>query len=129
MMVGNGPEGFFPVAIYARRARSPLAVSLEGGSQSSWSMLGTNLSVKHDDGSWTTESERLMLMDSRDFNRLGVGFDDLIEAYLQTVLAICSIDRMAQTLVTQKGRFRRRLFRSINPDAALVDEIVTVPKS
>ncbi len=128
MMVGNGPDGFFPVAIYARRARSPLAVSLEAGGQSSWSMLGTNLSVKHPDGSWTTESERLMLMDSRDFNRLGVGFDDLIEAYLQTVLAICSIDRMAQALVTQKGRFRRRLFRSMNPDAALVDEIVAPMK-
>ncbi len=37
-------------------------------------------------------------MDSRDFNRLGLGLDDLIEAYLQTVLAVTSIDRMAQGL-------------------------------
>ncbi|MCA9623013.1 MAG: hypothetical protein KC731_28535, partial [Myxococcales bacterium] len=126
MMVGNGPSGFFPVAIYARRARSPLAVDI-GGGQSSWSMLGTNLSVRQADGSWSTESERLMLMDSRDFNRLGVGFDDLVEAYLQTVLSVTAIDSMAKNLTTQKGRFRRKLFASLNPDPTLVDEIMHLP--
>jgi hypothetical protein len=50
-------------------------------------MLGTNLSVKHDEGMFSSESERLVLMDFRDFNSLGLGLDDLIEAYVQTVLA------------------------------------------
>ncbi len=124
-MIGNGPDGFFPVAIYARRARVPLAPGLEDGESapSSWDMLGTNLSGRAEDGSWTTDTERLMLMDSRDFNRLGVGLDDLTEAYLQTVLAVTAIDRMAATLVTQKGKFRRKLFAALNPDRALVDEI------
>ena len=45
MMIGSSPEGFFPVAIYARRARLPLAECLQQGAQS-WDMLGTNLSVK-----------------------------------------------------------------------------------
>ena len=123
-MVGSSPEGFFPVAIYARRARKPLASSLDGP-DSSWEMLGTNLSVKTGPNQWTTESERLMLMDSRDFNRLGVGLDDLIEGYIQTLLSVTAIDTMASRLLTQKGRFRKRFFSSINPDDALIRELKT----
>jgi len=122
MMIGAGPNGFFPVALYARRARSPLEAELEGAT-SSWQMLGTNLSVKKGDGSWDTETERLVLVDSRDFNRLGIGVDDLIEAYLQTVMSVSAIDRMATQLVTSKHRFRRKFFRGLNPDEAFVDEI------
>jgi hypothetical protein len=57
---------------------------LEPG-MSSWDMLGTNLSVAHGDGVFSTESDRLLLMDRKDFNVLGMGLDDLIEAYIQTV--------------------------------------------
>jgi hypothetical protein len=121
-MVGVGEEGFFPVALYARRAHAPLTEELDP-TRSSWEMLGTNLSVLHDDGAWSTESERLLLVDSRDFNRLGIGLDDLIEGYLQTVLAVTAIDRMAGQLITQKRTFRRRLFRSLNPDKSLLEEI------
>lgn len=127
-MVGNGPDGFFPVAVYARSARSPLVDRLGEASPRSWDMLGTNLSVKLDGDHWTTETERLMLMDSRDFNRLGLGLDDLTEAYLQTVLAVAAIDRMAAALVTQKGRFRRRLFAALNPDPKLLGEILDVER-
>ena len=121
-MVGVGPDGFYPLAVYARRARKPLTTSIEPGA-SSWEMLGTNLSVRREDGSWATESERLMLMDRRDFNQLGLGLDHLIEGYIQTVLAITAIDRIAQTLVTQKQKFRRRFFLSLNTDQALLEEI------
>ncbi len=44
-MIGSSPEGFFPVAIYARRARLPLAEKLDTGTNS-WDVLGTNLSFK-----------------------------------------------------------------------------------
>jgi hypothetical protein len=44
-MIGSSPEGFFPVAIYARRARLPLAEKLDVGTNS-WDVLGTNLSFK-----------------------------------------------------------------------------------
>jgi hypothetical protein len=121
-MVGCGPEGFFPVALYARRAKSPLTASLDGA-PSSWDMLGTNLSHLVPGGTWTTDAERLMLMDSRDFNRLGLGIDDLTEAYLQTVLAVTAIDRMATALATTKGRFRKRFFSAVNPDEALAREV------
>ena len=122
MMVGASPDGFFPVAMYARRARTPLTSSLVDGA-SSWSMLGTNLSVRHADGSWTTESDRLLLLDRRDFNLLGFGLDDFIEAYVQTVLAVTAVDTMARKLANSKVRFRRRFFASINPDPALLSEI------
>ncbi len=121
-MVGAGPQGFIPIAVYARRARSPLTAELDQA-HSSWDMLGTNLSVKVGRNQWETESKRLLLMDSRDFNQLGLGLDDLIEAYLQTVLAVTAIDRMAATLVTQKGKFRRRAFRALSPDPVLNSEV------
>jgi hypothetical protein len=119
-MVGGWSEGFYPVAIYARRARIPLGAT--AGSDS-WAMLGTNLSVRDAEGNWTTQSERLLLMDRRDFNRLGIGLDDLIESYIQTVLAMTAIDKMAQNLVTRNGKFRRRYFASLNPDQELLREI------
>ncbi|MCA9570118.1 MAG: hypothetical protein KC656_19870, partial [Myxococcales bacterium] len=122
-MVGAGPDGFYPLALYSRRAPAPLARRLQDTEHTAWEMLGTNLSKRQDDGSFTTEPERLMLMDSRDFNHLGIGLDDLVEAYVQTVLATHAIDRMAQRLITQKGRFRRRLFASLVSDASLMKEI------
>ncbi|MED5373280.1 MAG: hypothetical protein VX899_19835 [Myxococcota bacterium] len=121
-MIGASPEGFFPVSLYARRARAPLAPTLDQGTDS-WDMLGTNLSVKQADGSFTTEPERLMLMDRRDFNALGLGLDDLTEGYIQTILAVTAIDELARELLTQKGVFRNRHFASMNPDPALNAEI------
>jgi hypothetical protein len=85
-------------------------------------MLGTNLSVKLPDGSWTTDTSRLILMDRKDFNQLGLGIDDLIDAYIQTVLAVIAIDRMASRLMAN-GNFDYQLFESLNPDNALLSEI------
>ena len=122
MIVSHREDGLRPLAIYARRARSPLVDQLQDG-KDSWDILGTNLSVKHDDGSFTSESGRLLMMDRRDFNKLGVSMDDLIEGYIQTVLSLIAIDKMAQTLYNKKGKFRQRLFRSLNNDDALIKEI------
>lgn len=122
-MVGVSPDGFFPVAVYARRARKPLTRQLDGVT-TSWEMLGTNLSVKRSNGEWDTESERLLLVDRRDFNQLGIGLDDLIEGYIQTVLAMTAIDHMAQRMLNSKGQFRRRFFTSLNDDPALLKEIM-----
>lgn len=123
LMVAAGPDGFCPTAIYARRAHVPMTESLEGSS-ASWDMLGTNLSVKREDGTWDTETKRLMLMDSRDFNRLGIGIDEIIEGYVQTVLATIAIDRMMQRLANNKGKFSLRLFRSMTDDTSLINEII-----
>ncbi|MCB0358718.1 MAG: hypothetical protein KDD44_03755, partial [Bdellovibrionales bacterium] len=124
MMVGAGPNGFRPFAVYGRRARMPLLSRLDS-EVDSWDMLGTNLSVKLGENQWDTESERLLLMDRKDFNSLGVGLDELIAAFIQTSMAIVAVDKMATSLFTQKGRFRMKAFRSINADEPLIHEIET----
>lgn len=124
MMISAGPGGYRPLAIYARRARQPLTEVLDD-STSSWDILGTNLSMRLPDGTWDTDAGRLLLMDRKDFNTLGVGLDDLIEAYIQTVLATVAIDNMAVNLTSSKGKLRMKLFRSLNDDPALLAELVS----
>ena len=98
-------------------------------------MLGTNLSIKKADGDWASESQRLLLMDRKDFNILGIGIDDLIDAYIQTVLSVIAIDRMCGRLMKQvegsdgiqesvMTEFNYELFEALNPDKALLEEII-----
>lgn len=123
MMISSTERGLLPLCVYARRAKSPLEDTITEGSES-WNMLGTNLSIKNPDGTWDSDTNRLLLMDRRDFNKLGIGIDDLIEAYIQTVLSTVAIDKMAKTLVNKQGKFKMRLFKSLNDDASLIDEIL-----
>jgi hypothetical protein len=122
MVIHSTEQGFRPLTLYSRRAKLPLSESLQGGCNS-WDMLGTNLSAKAETGEWTTDTSRLLLMDNRDFNRLGIGLDDLIEAFIQTVLATIAIDKMACRLIGEKGILKLRLFRSLDEDNVLIDEI------
>ena len=121
MMVYSSPKGFAPCAIYARRALKPLQAEL---STKSWEVLGTNLSVKVAENEWDSDTSRLLLMDRKDFNSLGVGIDDLIEAYIQTILTVIAIDKMASNLIGSKGQFRMKLFKSLNSDESLIKEIM-----
>ena len=125
MMLVGTEAGLRPLALYARRAPMPLPERLDT-SVASWSVLGTNLSVKKGPDLWDVETSRLLLMDRKDFNKLGLGLDDLIKAFIQSVLAVTAIDQMACTLMTQKGTFKAKLFRSLNKDRALLDEIMDV---
>ncbi|CDS07008.1 hypothetical protein LRAMOSA09531 [Lichtheimia ramosa] len=121
MMIAGDENGFRPICIYGRKARRPLTAKL-GPHDDTWEMLGTNLSIKLPNGDWTTDTSRLILMDRRDFNQLGIGIDDLIDAYIQTVLAVIAIDKMADRLMAS-GQFDYQLFQSLNPDDALLREI------
>jgi len=123
MMVSSTETGLRPLCVYARRAKSPLVDEI-ADSKNSWDMLGTNLSVKQGDNKWGSDTNRLMLMDRRDFNKLGISLDDMIEGYIQTVLSMVAIDEMAKTLMNTKGKFRTRLFKSLNDDKSLLDEIM-----
>lgn len=122
MMVSSTESGIRPLCIYSRRAASPLVDFLKEGSDS-WAMLGTNLSIKKGENEWGSDTNRLMLMDRRDFNKLGLGLDDLIEGYIQTVLSTIAIDKMCIKLFNTKGKFKKKLFQSLNNDATLLDEI------
>lgn len=122
MMISWQESEFRPLAMYARRAQLPLLNDLEEGSQS-WSILGTNLSKRLGVDSWTTEPTRLLMVDRKDFGRLGLGMDDLIDTFVQTVLCHRAIDDLSQQLVMRGGGFRRKLFATLTPDASLLDEI------
>ncbi|NJC25780.1 ATP-grasp domain-containing protein [Neolewinella antarctica] len=123
LMVSSTESGIRPLCCYSRRAAEPLTEHLENGADS-WAMLGTNLSQKVGEEQWSSDATRLMLMDRRDFNKLGIGLDDLIEGYLQTVLSTIAIDQMAERLFTKKGQFSMRLFASLNEDPTLLGEIL-----
>ncbi|MDF1798355.1 MAG: hypothetical protein P1V81_04195 [Planctomycetota bacterium] len=122
MMISWQEDQYRPIAMYARRAPQALEREL-GPKTSSWSVLGTNLSRKVSEDTWTTEPNRLLMMDRKDFGKLGLGIDDLIDAYIQAVLAHRAIDNLAQQLVKRGGGFRTELFRSLNNDASLLREI------
>ena len=68
-----------------------------------------------------------MLMDRRDFNKLGLGLDDFIEGYIKTVLSTIAIDKKCKKLYNSKGKFRMKLFKSLNNDPILLDEIMLSP--
>ncbi|MFH1439441.1 MAG: hypothetical protein ABIG89_02670 [Candidatus Woesearchaeota archaeon] len=122
-MIVNTKEGIRPVALYARRAKKPLVNKLPDN-RYSWEILGTNLSVKKGENRWTSDTERLLIMDKKDFNILGIGLDDLIEAYIQAILAFVAIDKMANNLINEEGKFKRKLFKSLNTDEKLIHEIL-----
>ena len=121
MMVYSSPQGFAPCVLFARRARAPLEATIQ---TSSWEVLGTTLAVSGpNENKWGADTSRLMLMDRKDFNSLGLGIDDLVEAYIQTILTVIAIDQMAQKLLNKRGLFRMKLFKSLNNDESLIREI------
>lgn len=123
MMIGSTANGFRPMAFYARKAHAPLADTLPEGTNSA-EILVTNLSIKLGEDKWETDTSRLLIFDRKDFNILGMGLDALISGYVQSVLAINAIDRLACSLINSKGKFRFKLFRSLNNDPALHQEIL-----
>jgi len=122
MMVAWQDEAYAPVAMYARRAPTPMEAELVAGAES-WKVLGTNLSKKVGKDRFETEPKRLLMCDRKDFHRLGLGLDDLIEIFIQAVLCNRAIDDMAKRLVKRGGGFRRSLFRSLVADESLLKEI------
>jgi hypothetical protein len=125
VMVAASDAGFTPISMYARKARQPLAEEVsDSGAGFSWGMLGTNLSVAGPEHTFTTESERLVMMDRKDFSVLGLGLDDLIDAYVQTVLSVSAIDHMCETFVAPDGSLDWGAFCAVNNDPALLAEIL-----
>lgn len=123
LMVSSTKQGIKPLCMYSRKALIPLADELTQG-QDSWGMLGTNLSIKVGENKWDSDTNRLMIMDRRDYNKLGLGLDDLIEAYIQTVLSTIAIDKMCKSLFNSKGNFRLAYFKKLNDDDTLLNEIM-----
>jgi hypothetical protein len=112
--------GYSPLALYARKSLSPLT---DTPPTDSWSVLGTNLSYKKTDGTWGSDTKRLIVVAQETFSKLGLGVDDLINAYIQTVLGSYAIDKLAGKLI-EKGKFNLTIFKSLNKDTTLMDEFM-----
>jgi len=98
MMIQWDGTKWSPCVVYSRRSKEPLPQELDP-SMPSFDILGTNLSVKIGENKWGTDTHRLLVMDTRDFNKLGIGLDDLIDGFVQTVLATIAIDNMAKVFM------------------------------
>ena len=51
------------------------------------------------------------------------GIDELIEGYIQTVMSVIAIDKMVKRLSCADATFNMELFRTLNKDDALLQEI------
>ncbi|KRZ93196.1 Chromosome transmission fidelity protein 18 -like protein [Trichinella sp. T8] len=119
-MVCAGPAGWMPVAIYCRRAAEPLTAHCPPGR--SWDILGTNLSTGAD-GTSGTDTSRLILVDDRNFGDMQLGLDQLVECYVQTVLAASAVDAQCQRLLPERSRFDLSLFLELDNDKSFISEV------
>jgi len=131
MMIHWNGDGWRPLCVYSRRAKKPLSADLDE-TVSSWDILGTNLSVKLGENEWKSDTNRLLVMDTRSFNRLGIGLDDLIDGYVQTVLATVAIDNLCKVFMDQNpdsvadaegSTFDFNMFSTLNPDKDFLEDI------
>ncbi|XP_031554320.1 uncharacterized protein LOC116291298 [Actinia tenebrosa] len=125
MMVSSSPTGLRPVGMYSRRAGRPIVDGFGEVSDHAEAFM-TNLSFKNPDGTWNSDVDRMIRHDCHNFLQLGLGLDDLIEAYVQTVLSTIAIDKMAQALCDENGQFSKEVFQSLNDDSLLLSEIMNV---
>ncbi|KAI8867965.1 hypothetical protein GQ42DRAFT_105765, partial [Ramicandelaber brevisporus] len=128
MIVASDDCGFRPTSLFARRARKPLSNDLSdttADGSSSWEILGTNISnINPIDGSRTVDNDRVVVMDMDGFDTLGLGMDDLIDGYIQTVLATIAIDQVSlQLQPAGSDSFDLDKFKEMNPDPVLIEEL------
>ena len=122
MVVTTNEKGFLLVSINGRSARNPIVENLDDNLDS-WQILGTNLSVKKDSNVWETQPQRVLLMDNNDFFQLGIGIDDLIDGFIQTILSVIAIDKFCAKLLQNSNKIDKDLFQIFNSDETLLTEI------
>jgi len=119
LMLYFGENGYEPLVSYSRKAECPLGLHAVKHSRD---IYLTNLSEKTADG-WTTHSERLILLDEEEFPSLNINIENLVDAYFQSIFASIAIDKMADKLYSD-GTFNTELFRELNNDSTLIEEIL-----
>lgn len=131
MMIHWDNNCWRPLCVYSRRAKEPLSQDLDE-TIDSWPMLGTNLSVKLSENDWKSDTNRLLIMDTRSFNKLGIGLDDLINGYIQSVLSTIAIDDLCKVFMNKDennfeqenhGIFDFKMFSNLNPDKDILSDI------
>ncbi|XP_035679873.1 uncharacterized protein LOC118418145 [Branchiostoma floridae] len=122
LMVHATPDGFRPLCIFSRRAHLPLPDTLDG-TEDSWEYLGTNLSIKDTIGAWQSDTERLLSVDNEPFEALGLSVENLVDGFVQTVMAATAIDKMCCRLVRPDNSFDFEEFAVLADDRKILEEI------
>jgi hypothetical protein len=114
LVISYTQEGFKPISILSRRAPKPLNPNLDEISDFK-EMLLTNLSSCED-------PNRFILYDQKTVDLLGITLQDLIECYVQAVLATVSVDSLCKDMV-KDGKFDINSFSELNSDKKIVEEL------
>jgi hypothetical protein len=131
MMISTTNDGYKPLVMYARKASEPLISikytenNINITTKCSRNIYLTNLSEKISENNWNTHSERLITLDEENFLILGITLDELIDSYIQTVLASIAIDKMAIKLWNDESKeFNKELFLELNDDHSFMEELI-----
>lgn len=81
MMVSYIVEGIRLLFIYVCCVVELLVDYIEGGIDF-WFMFGINFFIKEGFNSWGLDINCLFFMDCCDFNKFGIGLDDLVDVYI-----------------------------------------------
>jgi hypothetical protein len=108
-------NGFRPSSIFSRKAKSPLKEKLEDITDYK-KVLSTNIggSIDYDN--------QVVILDEEGFAHIGVKLENLIDAFIQTVLGAISIDMMACSLM-KDNQFDHEKYLSLNHDEKLYEEL------
>lgn len=76
--------------------------------------MGTSISSKaissSGDEIWVADTDRILYVDETDFPMLGVDVDDLVDAFVKTVLTVVAIDKVCVRLMEPVGNTTQRGF-------------------
>lgn len=127
----NSPTGFKMITICCARAPAPFAKNGEAAEIAPNALLNKIRTVHENDvyitniGPNPNGEERSFYVDDAGMKGMGIGMDDVIDGFMQTVYSIHAIDNMCKKLTMEDGELNMQLLTELNPDPQLLAEVVT----
>lgn len=69
--------------------------------------------------------QRVYCVDDDGMKSMGIGIDDVVDVFMQTVYCTLAIDNMCKKLTMEDGELNMQLLKELNPDPRLLAEVVT----
>lgn len=127
----DSPTGFKTIAICCARAPAPFAKNGETAEIASDALLNKIKTVHEDDayvsniGTNPDSEQRSFYVDDAGMKGMGIGMDDVVDGFMQTVYSTLAIDNMCKKLTMEDGELNMQLLKELNPDPQLLAEVVT----
>lgn len=67
---------------------------------------------------------RAIIADENVMKGLSIGFDDIVDGFIQTVYSIHALDDMCKKLTMKDGELNLQLLKELNPDSKLFSELI-----